>query len=184
GIPKGTGSGTIISTTPEGGFVLTAAHVCLMSNQYEDIYVRDMKGGRSPSVIVRVDKKRDMCVLYVSELTGKAVTVAMMAPKAGDEVFSISSPYGAESIGDGMVPVIRGTYGGKYTPSSVPDVVWDIYHLRIAPGSSGGMIVNRHGHMVGMTHRVMILNGHIMNYTDLSMGVQYEDLKEFMKPYR
>lgn len=175
------GSGVVYDTQPEGSYVLTAAHVCLNSSPAIQPFVRVTGGKRYLSQVMRVDVSQDVCVLFVENWIGESVAIAKSGPEKGDEVFAISSPFGFEDLTIGLVPIIRGTYFGGAVFKSGKTV--DMYSLRIAPGSSGGMIVNLDGELIGMTHSLFVLGGRgPIGYTDISMGPDYSSLMSFLFP--
>ena len=181
GIKMSSGSGTIIASKEEGAYILTAAHVCVSPNPFEQTSVKKLGGDSFEAQIIRLNIHLDMCMLLAPGMKGTPATVSFTPPVKGEQVFSISSPYGLEDLDRHMVPIIRGTYSGKYQVDD--SLTWDLYHLRIAPGSSGGMIVNRYGHVVGMTHRLFLLGRGAIPYYDLSVGVQHSELRDFVKSY-
>ena len=64
-------------------------------------------------------------------------------PKIGDKALIASGPFGY-GIPGMMVPIFEGIYSGK-TPDKK-----DYYTLQVVPGSSGSLIVNSEGDVIGI----------------------------------
>lgn len=172
-------SGYIIHLELNGAYMMTAAHVCeedketismihksgkKMSAKY---FVYRADGKKYRAMVLAFDSKIDACMLYVQSLTTGAdsVEVSDIAPTPGDKVFNVAAPYGIWK--PGMVPLLEGRYNGE-------DDFVAMYTLPAAPGSSGSMILNEDGELIGMLHSVFVAFPHI------SLSVRYIDLKNFI----
>ena len=105
---------------------------------------------RMDAAILARDDERDLCLLFVGELSEPpaAPIVKMGAAKAlsiGEEIFSIGAPKGLDlSLSRGIVSQLR-RLGDRQT---APFVQTD---AAISPGSSGGGLFNDKGFLVGIT---------------------------------
>ena len=105
---------------------------------------------RMDAAILARDDERDLCLLFVGELSEPpaAPIVKMGAAKAlsiGEEIFAIGAPKGLDlSLSRGIVSQLR-KLGDRQT---APFVQTD---AAVSPGSSGGGLFNDEGLLVGIT---------------------------------
>lgn len=180
------GSGAVVKTNALGSFVLTAEHVCSTINDLRknlvghlplqaESAVQGRDGTRRIAYAIKVDKHLDLCLAFVPDFHRPAVVLAAEAPEIADTVYSISAPRGFFGPETSMIPIMKGLYTGRMAVKlQGKPVVWDTYTLRIAPGSSGGMLVNEKGELIGMTHRLLSV------FDEISFGTTYEDLRNFL----
>ena len=114
------------------------------------------------------DTTKDLAVLVVPEIRGRALKLARRAPQVGDAVSVVGYPYG------------HGPMLGKGTISAVSLLMQDgrsymFYTSLACPGSSGSPVVNRRGELVSV-HQM----GLELGCSPPKGGVTYEDLKEFL----
>ena len=181
GYEVGSGSGVVVDNAVASAEVLTAAHVCDAPTDVK-MLVLDRFGRQYEADILAADYEVDLCLLKVWGLTNPAVKLTNRHMEVGERVYSISSPHGFGSFEDGMVPVIEGTYIGHYTPPQVDrfvgeDKKWETFALPVAPGSSGGMIVNTRGELVSITNRGW---RYYTGYMYISAGVATRDVYKFL----
>ena len=172
---KSLASGFVIETTPDGAFAITAGHVCdteydlskMPNVEARAIYlVSRLDGEQFEARVLSYNSQLDVCMLYVKNLIGvPAVVVSDRAPTPGDKVYNLAAPVGIYR--KNMVPIIEGRFNGNAS-----GLAW--YSLPAAPGSSGSMIVNSNGELIGMVHSVMI------RFPIISLSTKYEDLKAFI----
>jgi len=171
------GSGFIVKITYEGSYVMTASHVCVEDkSQYiggvevaaESVLVETLDGRTYTAKVLDHDPDIDVCLMFAENLTSKvkAVRIADSPPKEGDKVFNIASPYGIHY--NNVVPIFEGRYIGIKGKQSY-------YTFDAAPGSSGSMIINDKGELIGLLHSVFIK----MNVVVVS--VTYDDLRAFAR---
>ena len=169
------GSGFVIKKTALGSFALTAAHVC--ENGVEEteelkvsgtIKVQTLDGRYYKAEILSKDREIDVCLLFVEDLVEgiEEVTIADEAPREGDKVINIASPFGIHY--QNVVPIFDGRFIGRTKFK-------DFYTIPAAPGSSGSMIINKDGELVGLLHSVFI------GMNQIVVSVNYEALKQFIK---
>ena len=143
------GSGVVVGKNE----VATNCHVI---EDAESVAVRqaaDSGGGetyRMDSRILTRDGERDLCLLFVGELSEPpaAPVAAMGAAKSltvGEDVYAIGAPEGLElSLSRGVVSQLRGGREKVSAPLIQTDAA-------ISPGSSGGGLFNGNAELVGIT---------------------------------
>ena len=143
------GSGVVVGQNE----VATNCHVI---DEAESVVVRqaaDSGGGETYRMDARIlarDDERDLCLLFVGELSDPpaAPVVEMGAAKGlsvGEEVFAVGAPEGLElSMSRGIVSQLRGVHGKRAAPLVQTDAA-------ISPGSSGGGLFNENAELVGIT---------------------------------
>ena len=143
------GSGVVVGKNE----VATNCHVIEDAQSVVVRQAADSGGGetyRMDSRILTRDGERDLCLLFVGELSEPpaAPVAAMGAAKGlavGEEVYAIGAPEGLElSLSRGVVSQLRGVHGKRAAPLVQTDAA-------ISPGSSGGGLFNADGELVGIT---------------------------------
>ena len=143
------GSGVVVGKNE----VATNCHVIENANSIAVRQAADSGGGetyRMDSRISARDGERDLCLLFVGELSEPpaAPVAAMGAAKGltvGEDVYAIGAPKGLElSLSRGVVSQLRGVHGKRAAPLVQTDAA-------ISPGSSGGGLFNADGELVGIT---------------------------------
>jgi Flp pilus assembly protein TadD len=131
---KGQGSGVLLAS----GRVATNCHVVEGGASY--------RVGRGKHLVAATlyaeDGDKDICLLDVKGIQGKPAQLGEAARlKVGDPVYAVGAPQGLElSLSDGIVAQLRGG------PSPLIQTT-----AAISPGSSGGGLFDREGHLVGLT---------------------------------
>jgi hypothetical protein len=168
-------SGFIIKTNSEGAYGITAAHVCEAKIpettppiKHKSTYrATTLSGNEYTAVVLASDIEHDICLIYIEGLTGvPSIRVAPKAPEPGDPVYNIGAPRGIYQ--PNMVPMFEGIYNGKAS-------LFAFYSLPANPGSSGSMIINTRGELVGVLHSVYIKFPHII------LSVRYDAMAAFIK---
>jgi S1-C subfamily serine protease len=155
---RSTGSGFIIGNVPEGAFIMTAAHVCDVSDlvtQFstdpkitflgEVTTVEDVRGHTFNAVVLEMDKEADLCIAFVHGLQSPPVQIAYNGPTAGDQAHNLAAPVGFMS--KGLIPTLHGNYNGRYGR-------YASYSIPAVGGSSGSPIFDTSGKVIGMIHSV------------------------------
>lgn len=165
-------SGYIVSIIPDGSYVITAAHFCENKNRYAKAEIsyraKRLDGKDYSAMVLEYQRDIDVCLMFVDKLTEKAkpVKISNNKPIPGEKAYSIGAPMSI--VAPDMVPIIEGIFNGDVDISAV-------YSLPAAPGSSGSMIVNSDGELVGMVHSVYLGFHHI------TLSTTYEDLVNFIQ---
>jgi S1-C subfamily serine protease len=171
-------SAFIVQIEKEGSFAITAAHVCenkvppdmeSKTTKTSAIYtMRRLDGERYTASVLTYDTDIDVCLMFVKDLVEgiEAVKISPTKPQPGDRIYNISAPIAI--FRPNMVPIIEGQYNGETS-----GIAW--YTLMAAPGSSGSMVVNENGELVGLVHSVYV------HFPIITLGTPYEELLHFIK---
>ena len=167
-------SAYVVRVVPTGVFAMTAAHVCendaipgvdpnTMVASYTMVRV---DGEEYTGKVLQYDRSIDACMLFVEGAEGlEAIPMADRPPVPGDRVFNVAAPRAL--FRPGVAPILEGRYSGE-----TDSAAW--YTLPAAPGSSGSMIVNSEGELVGMVHSVF------MAFPVITLSTRYDDLRAFI----
>lgn len=165
------GSGFVIGHLGEKTLGLTAGHVCTAKSESDgQVSVTTLKGAAVISEEVLVYPSVDVCILTLPLQDIPARPIARRAPRIGDKAFSISAPLG--TFAPGMVPIFEGRYLGKV--NSPLGMKLDAYSIPGTSGSSGGMIINEKGEVIGMTIMARV------GFETFTLAVPYELLKTLL----
>lgn len=156
-----TGSGTIIS--PDG-LIVTNAHVIEGAREIAVAMLTDLNDPAELQYLVEVvdiDPVTDVALLAIrTDMQGQPVLTAnldlpyMSAPLPAGEVYRGDMVYifGFPGIGDNYLVVTSGSIvsveNGAFEGQTVP--LWYRTDAEIAPGSSGGLVVNGDGAFIGI----------------------------------
>lgn len=142
---QGSGTGIIWGTS---GFVVTNAH-CVGDRRPLRIAI-DGRGHASQAVAY--DRRHDLAI--VSAPVGAGTPLELRDPETlrpGELLFALGHPYGLrDSLAMGMLHTVA-REGGIGEPR------WIVADVRLAPGNSGGPLVDAEGRLVGINS--MIVNG-------------------------
>ena len=171
------GSGFIVRIVHEGAYIMTASHVCRVNQSKllpgvtlleESIVVETLDGRSFKARVLEYNPDIDACLMFAENLISSVeeVKLSNKAPKEGDKVFNIASPYGIHYVD--VVPIFEGRYSGKKKNLA-------FYTFPAAPGSSGSMILNHKGELIGLLHSVY------WKMNTIIVSVTYNDLINFIK---
>ena len=137
--PRANGSGFFIT---EDGYLLTSYHVVEEANK---IVVKS-KQGSFPATLVKADRSNDIALLKATGVFHPLPLAGSHDTRLGEPVFTIGFP---NTQVQGVEPKLtRGEI------SSLAGMQDDPRNFQISvpvqPGNSGGMLVNRHGNVVGI----------------------------------
>jgi len=152
---SGIGSGFFISSD---GLVLTAAHVAL-GEPGAAITVTTDDGVRHAARIVGYDESRDLAVLRVQGKGFTPLKFASRAPAVGDAVVAIGNSRGAFDGGRaGRVTAVNASLDASFPSGLVAST------MPLAPGDSGGPVLNARGEVVGVSTAVSEHGGVFRSY--------------------
>ena len=171
-------SGVVVQNKTDGAYVLTAAHVCDISDMTSEL--SSMPGTtfeidfsavtidlrKKPAKVVKFNHKHDICLVWVENLLMPAAPISPKAPEPGDVVLNIAAPLGVHS--ENMIPIFKGFFNG----TDVDGV--DFYSLPSFGGSSGSPILNTKGEIIGMIHST------IVHFHNISISPNYYVMVEFI----
>ena len=138
----GLGSGTVVNAD---GAVLTSLHVVAGASA---VSVRFFDGTVAAGTVQRSDKSQDIALLSVDRLP-EVVVPAVLGGSAqiGDTVFPVGNPFGLErTLTAGVVSATGRTVRGE--AGTLKGLIQ--FDAAVNPGSSGGPLVDRDGHVVGV----------------------------------
>ena len=165
-------SGFAVRLDDDGVFVVTAAHFCENDvTPREDLKIEakfkasTVNGEKHDGVMLHYQRDIDVCLMFVKDMTEDVtpLSIANNGPEPGDKVYNVAAP--ASIFVPGMVPILEGRYNGEMHGNAC-------YTLPAAPGSSGSMIVNEKGQLVGMVHSVY------MNFHVITLSTSHDKLKK------
>jgi S1-C subfamily serine protease len=155
------GSGTIIGITPEGrALILTACHVVAKNFEetdpdigikfYQDIRVKKAKAKQTvPALIYEkfVNKKDDLALV----IAGKSIAADRVISytfsnqvKPGQNVAALGYPAWLGQLSETVGNIISTDSTGSHF----------VFNAQIAPGNSGGPLIDQHGRMIGIVTSV------------------------------
>lgn len=168
----GEGSGFIVRAD---GIILTNAHVVAGAS---DVRVKLSDRREFPAKVLGFDKLTDVAVLKID---AKGLPVANLAtakaPRVGEWVMAIGSPFGFENtVTAGVVSATRRSLPGD---SFVPFIQTDV---AINPGNSGGPLINMRGEVVGINSQIYSGTGGYQGLAfaipiDLAMNIEAKILE-------
>jgi len=129
--------------------VITNAHVAVA----DSLEVTRPDWQRRQGRLVARDPKRDVALLEVPRLDLAPVSLGGSARlRPGMLVFAIGHPFGlVGALATGIVHAV-GPAPSQWIPNAVPGrLPWLMLDMEVAPGNSGGPVLDAHGEVVGIT---------------------------------
>jgi S1-C subfamily serine protease len=140
------GSGVVVDAA---GDILTSLHVVAEATT---VRVTFADGTDSPAYVIGEVEDNDIAVLQAvraPELLVPAILGDPGAVQVGDEAFAIGNPFGLSlSITSGVVSGLRRSIEHPETGQPLDDLIQ--FDAAVNPGSSGGPLLNRDGHVIGI----------------------------------
>jgi S1-C subfamily serine protease len=157
---RGLGTGVIIDAF---GNILTSLHVV---DGAPSIKLTFADGTQSAAVIAEAQPERDIAVLQAETLPPQFLPATIGnagALQVGDEAYVVGNPFGLySSMSAGVISGFNRTFQPPGTGQAIEGLIQ--VDAAVNPGNSGGPLLNRYGHVVG------IVTG-IINPTDESFFV-------------
>lgn len=144
-VGEGHGSGSHIGNR----YIVTAGHV---AKGQTEVRVKSSHGGESIADVLWINEKYDVALLRARELTGVAVSrLSCTDPDVGQAVIAIGNP--------GPLEFITATGSVASGPRHGKDRWADYYivSMPIAPGMSGGPVLDAQGRQVGVVVGVAMM---------------------------
>lgn len=138
----GHGSGFFIS---ENGYILTNEHVV---GEAERVTIRMYNGSQIIADVIKKDAVRDVALLKAASNSRNYFYVNSNVSAVGSEVYAIGTPLdesNSHSVTKGIISSYRNHDGLNFIQSDV-----DIH-----PGNSGGPLINKQGHVIGIAVKGM-----------------------------
>jgi S1-C subfamily serine protease len=157
---RGLGSGVIVDDT---GNILTSLHVVDSATR---IVITFADGTRAEAAIVSAQPENDIAVLQTATMPETWFPATLGNPGAmqvGDEAYVVGNPYGLySSMSEGIISGFNRTFQPPNGKQPIEGLIQ--FDAAANPGNSGGPLLNRNGHVIG------IVTG-IINPTDESFFV-------------
>ncbi|MFC4455839.1 S1C family serine protease [Deinococcus sonorensis] len=152
---SGIGSGYFMTSD---GLVLTAAHVPL-GDASAQLSVTTADGTQHPATLVGYDEVRDLAVLRAQGSGFSTLRLASRTPSVGDGVVAIGNSRGSFDGGRaGAVTAVNATLDPTFPNNLV------VSSMPLAPGDSGGPVLNAQGEVVGISTAISEQNGQFNSY--------------------
>lgn len=141
-------------------FIVTNAHVIESETSLHDkgaidvsspIYVQSISGEKVEAKVWRASRAHDIAILRTAQLPGHIVPLrfAGTPPQIGEMVFAWGAPYGVNLVPlDGAVTKIQQNSNPQLFDGEPVLLIFS--QLSVAPGSSGGPLLDQHGQVVGV----------------------------------
>ena len=169
-IGKATGSGGVIRSTSTYSDILTAGHVCSMAMEHmfleDEYWAWNVKGDRYKAHLIAVDSYNDLCILRIKHSVNYVVPLARKDPKKGDKIFYAGYPEGIYAIN--ALHFLTGYFSGT---DAYKTSIWTV---PAAPGSSGSLVLNSEGELIGVVSAVL------SNFHHMTLGPSVEQIRIFL----
>jgi S1-C subfamily serine protease len=146
GDARGLGTGVIISGF---GDILTSLHVVENS---PSIRVTFADGTESRAIIANAQPEKDIAVLQAETLPEMYLPATLGnagALQVGDEAYVVGNPFGLYgSMSAGVISGFNRTFQPPGTNQTIEGLIQ--VDAAVNPGNSGGPLLNRYGHVVGI----------------------------------
>jgi S1-C subfamily serine protease len=143
---KSLGTGVIVDGA---GDILTSLHVV---NNASKIAITFADGTKSEGVVVSTMPEMDIAVLQAPTMPQLFVPATLGNPGAmqvGDEAYAVGHPFGLYgSMSAGVISGFDRTFKPENTDVEINGLIQ--FDAAVNPGNSGGPLLNRYGHVVGI----------------------------------
>jgi S1-C subfamily serine protease len=171
-------SGIAFKTINDKTYILTAEHFCnpYEVNHYTESYlervyklhVENYEGYAWDAKVISSNHLTDLCLVEVVDMPPvKTLKFATKMPKMGQDIFTVSEPLGIGPNGTAL------HFSGKFSGCDVDNMCY--YSIPATFGSSGSVILNEDGKIIGMIQRA------IMTLNVMSIGVGIDDIRNFLE---
>jgi len=141
--------------------IITAAHVVTGSRSIE-IVLQSEKDAPRPARLIYIDDVKDVAILEVETFGITRFKLSDTLPEVGAEVFAIGSPIGAPVLSKGLYE------GRSYTDALTASVP-------IAPGNSGGPLLDEFGDVIGLVRAVQIDEPKLLIAADVDVIIEAQN---------
>ena len=164
---------------------LVEAGIIRFDGLYFEFYTTFSNGTSDLAIGFRCDEKQDICVISTSKLHKEipVIDLANRAPELGDRVYCASAPFG-NAVPGHAVPYFTGLYSGTdFETDRYPAYAW--YTFPAAPGSSGSLILNHAGDLIGVLVGMSVGSfcsgqGCTPMTSGVTIAVPYGEVKKFL----
>ncbi len=170
------GSAIVIESNNKGSWALSAGHVCYPEPDPHALNINDwamlalnIHGEPRPMSIVALDMSNDVCVFRIPGGPMPVVPLAKKQVELGERAFLGAYPGGMYE--PGFVPLFEGFYSGELT---VGEKKWSGFTIPVAPGSSGGGVVNERGELIG------IISMAVSNFENITLAAKLDNIQNLL----
>jgi hypothetical protein len=170
------GSAVVVESNNKGTWAVSAGHVCYPEPDPHALNIEDwtmlalnIHGESRPMKIIALDMSNDVCVFKVPGGIMPSVPLAKKQVNIGERAFLGAYPGGMYE--PGFVPMFEGFYSGELT---VADRKWSGFTIPVAPGSSGGGVVNEKGELIG------IISMAVNNFENITLAAKLENIQNLL----
>ena len=143
---KSLGTGVIVD---DAGDILTCLHVV---NEAATITLTFADGTKSDGILASAQPEMDIAVLQAPVMPELFVPATLGNPGAlqvGDEAYAVGHPFGLYgSMSAGVISGFDRTFRPEHTNVELKGLIQ--FDAAVNPGNSGGPLLNRYGHVVGI----------------------------------
>lgn len=143
---KNLGTGVIVDAA---GDILTSLHVV---NNASMISITFADGTKSEGVVISAQPEMDIAVLQAPVMPELFVPATLGNPGAlrvGDEAYAVGHPFGLYgSMSAGVISGFERTFRPEFSNVELKGLIQ--FDAAVNPGNSGGPLLNRYGHVVGI----------------------------------
>ena len=169
-------SGLAFKSVNNTTYILTADHFCedykpesIDEMGFSDkLYIEDYLGNTwDDATVIAQNPLTDLCLVSSKNMRNvKKIKLAKEMPQMGEDVFAISEPLGIGPDGTAL------HFTGKFSGCDHDGICY--FSIPATFGSSGSIILNKRGEMVGMIQQA------IMMLQVMSIGVGADDIDKFI----
>jgi len=149
------GTGVIIN---DQGDILTSLHVVANAEQ---ILVTFADGTESAAQIIAAEPEQDIAVLRADQPPALIIPAVLGNPNAmqvGDEAYAVGNPFGLyASMSAGVISGFDRTFKARGSDTELTGLIQ--FDAAVNPGNSGGPLLNRYGHVVGIVEGIVTPSG-------------------------
>ena len=143
---RGLGTGVIID---DAGDILTSLHVVADATK---IQVTFADGTQSDAIVISAQPEIDIAVLQAQVMPAQFIPAILGNPGAmqvGDEAFVVGNPFGLHnSMSSGVISGFNRTFQPPNRDEPIEGLIQ--FDAAANPGNSGGPLLNRNGHVIGI----------------------------------
>lgn len=182
---KSTGSGVIIAhdSNKNTTLILTAAHICqpdppkFRNNvSLKEIFINKKITTNSNKSfnykIVNYNTKHDICIIETKKINKPPIRITWTPIKNGERILNLSNINGLAN--GNTIPLFVGFYLGLQK-----EKLLNVYSLPVSSGSSGSMILNLRGELIGIVTHVFMKNQQIC--IGPSTKIMYKFIRDTLK---
>jgi hypothetical protein len=173
---KAFASGMAIKSDGEFSYILTAEHFCnpidisdtghTSSDQSQDFLITNHVGESFLADMVYSDSNLDLCIIRSKIKIDEVIDISLKIPKLGERVYSLSAPQGMKEN------KVTFHFEGSFSGCTDTDLCY--FTIPATSGSSGSLVLNKEGNIIGMIQMTLI------GFENISMGVGSRTIRLFL----